>query len=106
MRFHYKEEQDQGAEQHELDVRYGRSRERNSEPGRQLVEEDREEHDEGGAKKRSQDSAEPPDDDHEQYLERAVNVERKRFPGAEPQEGPQRPRHADIERGHREGGKL
>ena len=70
---------------------------------RHLVEQDRQQHDEGGAEEAAEDRAEPADDDHEQQLERAVDVEGQRLPGAEVDEGPQRAGDADDERDDREG---
>src|SRR5262245_1278640 len=52
------EDHDHGAEQHELDVRNRRSRDANSQPVRQLVEEDRHQDDEDRPEEGTEDRAE------------------------------------------------
>ena len=110
VRLDDQEEHDQGAEDHRFEVRHRGRADLPADHGAQrrqrLVEEDRQQHDEGGAQHAAQDRAQAADDDHEQELEGAVDVEGRRLPRAEIDEGPQRARHADQERRHGEGGEL
>src|ERR671931_606992 len=59
VRLHDQEEYDEGAEQHEFDMRDRRRRQADSQEARQLIEEDRGQHDEGGPEERSEDRAKP-----------------------------------------------
>ncbi len=78
----------------------------NAQRVRHLIEQDRQDQDEGRAQERAQDRAEAADDHHEQQLERPVDVEGQRLPGAEIDEGPERTGDADHERGHGKGREL
>ncbi len=53
-------------------------------------------------KKAAEDAAQATDDDHEQDIERPVEIERRRFDGAQEHEGQQRTGDAAIERADRE----
>src|SRR6185436_18645138 len=89
VRLDDEEEDDEGAENHDFDVRDHRGGQRHAQPRRQLVQHQRQDDDEGCAQERSEDRAETADDHHEEQLERAVHVEGERFPRSEPYECPQ-----------------
>src|SRR5204863_8375385 len=95
MGFDDQQPADQGPCDNEDQERHGLDRDRDADGVRYLIEQDRQHQDEGGAEERAEDRAEPADDDHEQDLERTVDVEGERLPGAEIDERPQRAGNTD-----------
>src|SRR3546814_1512676 len=69
VRLDDKEEDDQGAEHHEFQVRDDLDGDLQPEQGWHVAQQDRQQHDEGGAEEGAEDRAETADDDHEQNLE-------------------------------------
>src|SRR3546814_985490 len=97
VRLDDKEEDDQGAEHHEFQVRDDLDGDLQPEQGWHVAQQDRQQHDEGGAEEGAEDRAETADDDHEQNLERAVDLEGQRLHRARIDEGPEGAGNADVE---------
>src|SRR5260221_12727176 len=73
VRLDDQEKHDQRAEDHELDMRDGRGRQRNAERGGQLVQHERQDHDERGAEEGAENRSQAADDHHQARRERAGN---------------------------------
>src|SRR5215471_5554852 len=101
------EEEDQGTEDHQLEVR-GKGLADTAAKKRVGgdVQQDRQQHDEPGAEEGPQDASHPADDYHEEDLEGAVQVEGLRLDRAQVREGPQRPGDAAVEGADAEGEEL
>src|SRR5215471_18313588 len=98
VRFHRQEEDDQGAERHELQVRGEALAHASGEQGvRGDVQEDRKEHDERGAEEGAEHASHPADYDHEENLEGAGQIEGLRLDGPQVGESPERAGDAAIE---------
>src|SRR5258705_2689842 len=70
-------------------------RQRHAELGWNQVQHDRQNEDEGRTYERTHDRSQPADDHHKQKLQRTVDRERERLPGAQIDERPECARHAD-----------
>src|SRR5215469_7592982 len=103
VRLDDQKENDQGAEDHRLQITHKVDRYRKTGEAWRVVEKDWQEHDEGSAEERAQDAAETADDNHKQNLERPVDLERAGLDGARIDKGPHRAGDAAVKRAQGKG---
>src|SRR5262245_30943856 len=73
------EQDDEGTEDHQLDLLEQADGQPEPDQMRRIGQEDGHQHDEGGAQEGAEDAAQAADDDHEQHQEREVDVEGQRL---------------------------